>query len=117
MSANRPLSLQNNRPQMIAVQRPLELRVESGIVWITGRDLDGDVFLRAGESLVVPRSGRLLAEAVGEQAEVRLVMRQVIRQVAQLAPGAPERALQHGRRMIARLMAACRSAVSPTPTL
>jgi hypothetical protein len=113
MSAARLLSLQNNRPQVIAVRRPLELQVESGIAWVTGHGLDGDVFLRAGESLVIPRSGRLLAEAVGERAEVRLVLRQV----TQLAPGLPERTIQHGRRMIARIMAAWRSAVSPTPTL
>ena len=66
------LLLQPNRPLHLDAARHAELRVESGIVWITASGAAGDLFLSAGESYRVPRAGRVLVEALRGTASVRL---------------------------------------------
>lgn len=73
MSANETLQLQPNRPLRLDAARHVELRVDSGTVWITASGMAGDLFLSAGESCRVPRRGRVLVEAVRGVARVRLV--------------------------------------------
>lgn len=72
MPARTSLLLQPNQPRRLDAARNAELRVESGIVWITASGAAGDLFLAAGASYRVPRAGMVLVEAVRGPASVRL---------------------------------------------
>lgn len=73
MPARETLLLRPDRPLRLHAVRHAELRVESGIVWITAAGAAGDVFLVAGETYRVPRDGMALVEAVRGVAGVSLV--------------------------------------------
>lgn len=73
MPAQEQLLLQANRPLRLNAARHAELRVDSGTVWITASGAAGDLFLAAGASYRVPRSGRVLVEAVRGAARVSLL--------------------------------------------
>jgi hypothetical protein len=73
MPADQHLLLHPDRPLRLDPARHAELRVESGMVWITASGAAGDLFLAAGETYRVPRAGRVLVEAVRGLAGVRLV--------------------------------------------
>lgn len=73
MPARLSLLLQPNRPLRLDDARHAELRVDSGIVWITAGGEAGDLFLAAGQSYRLPRRGRVLVEAVRGLASVRLL--------------------------------------------
>jgi hypothetical protein len=73
MPARETLLLQPDRPQCLDAARHAELRVESGIVWITAGSAAGDLFLAAGETYRPPREGRVLVEALRGMAEISLV--------------------------------------------
>lgn len=72
MSDREYLLLPPNRPMRLDAARHGELRVESGVVWITASGAAGDLFLAAGERYRVPCAGRVLVEAVRGMAGVRL---------------------------------------------
>lgn len=72
MSARLSLLLQPNRPLRLDAARHAQLRVESGIVWITASGAAGDLFLAAGASYRVPRAGMVLVEALRGKASVCL---------------------------------------------
>jgi len=67
------LLLHPDRPTRLDGARHAELRVESGIVWITAGGAAGDLFLAAGQSYRPPRRSRVLVEALRGQASVRLL--------------------------------------------
>jgi hypothetical protein len=57
-------SLQHNRPLRIDGPRGALLECTAGTIWITGTDMAGDLFLRAGERRHLG-GGRTLVEALG----------------------------------------------------
>ncbi len=72
MSARETLLLHPDRPLRLDAARHAELRVESGIVWITASGMAWDLFLAAGESYRLPRNAKVLVEGVRGVAGVRL---------------------------------------------
>lgn len=72
MPACETLLLHPDRPTRLDAARHAELRVESGIVWITVDGVAGDLFVAAGERYRPPRRGRVLVEAVRGRARVCL---------------------------------------------
>ncbi|MBI5109926.1 MAG: DUF2917 domain-containing protein [Rhodocyclales bacterium] len=72
MSISRTLLLHPDLPLRLDAARDAELHVESGIVWITGGEVVGDLFLAAGDSYCTPCAGRVLVEALRGPAAVRL---------------------------------------------
>lgn len=76
MSTCETLLLHPDRPARLDAGHHAELRVESGIVWITVGGVAGDQFLAAGERYCLPRRGRVLVEALRGQASVRLLASQ-----------------------------------------
>jgi hypothetical protein len=85
MSARETLLLHPDRPLRLDAARHVELRVESGIVWITSDLVAGDLFLAAGERYRVPRAGRVLVEALRGTAGVRLETERRLPVAARLA--------------------------------
>lgn len=66
------LLLHPDRPLRLDPARHAELRVESGMVWITASGAAGDLFLVAGERYSIPEQGRVLVESLRAAAGVSL---------------------------------------------
>jgi len=73
MPVSETLLLHPDRPLRLDAARHAELRVESGMVWITASGVAGDLFLSAGESYRPTREGKVLVEGVRGTAGVRLI--------------------------------------------
>ena len=72
MPTRNQLVLQENRPRVLNGAGGAELRTVSGIVWITETGAAEDVFLCAGESRRIRRTGLVVVEAVRGEARVEL---------------------------------------------
>ncbi|MBI5898687.1 MAG: DUF2917 domain-containing protein [Rhodocyclales bacterium] len=72
MSPRETLLLHPDRPLRLDAARHAELRVDSGMVWITSSGAAGDLFLAVGERYSIPVPGRVLVEAVRGAAGVSL---------------------------------------------
>ena len=72
MSARETLLLHPDRPLRLDAAQHAELRVESGIVWITAAGVAEDLFFVAGERYRVPKEGLVLVESLRGKAAVRL---------------------------------------------
>jgi hypothetical protein len=60
-----------NRPVRLTGAQGHTVKCLSGTAWITAVGAAHDVFLRAGQSWIVPNDGLVLAEAIGE-AKIRV---------------------------------------------
>ena len=68
------LSLQPNRALTV---KAAQLRVESGIVWLTQDGQSADVLLYAGQSFKAHRRGRIVIESLAAETRVSLQPRPV----------------------------------------
>ncbi len=58
--------LHENHPLRLIGAEGRRMKCLSGVLWITAYDQPIDVFLRPGQTYVIPNGGLVLAEAVGE---------------------------------------------------
>lgn len=86
MSSSHTLQLQPDRPQRLEAAQGAELRVDTGIVWVTAGDAAGDVLLKTGQHYRVPCAGVVVAEALQAQAIVCLDQNLRLPSLAQCKP-------------------------------